>query len=352
MSHSNEVESSGDRAAVKINTIAGYLGLLNSFSGSEPSYPAEYFLQSIEEIGRIAEWADTEKLIVLKAKLKGRAAEFLANSPELREERNYERFKTEFLRHFKNEFPLTYHLQNFTGCRQKPNESVKDFASRVKNAAFGFLQGANFNSPDVERLADRTKLSQFLAGLNPKIQKHVLNHDPQDLATAIKFAALVEGNEGISRNYGTVNAIERQATGNSFELNTLQSMLAEVAKESMLQRTSMEKLAQELREVKEGNVLARRGRGVPPQMSTTPLPAQRNMQRFEVPPRFSGRGFQPRGNLACFGCGSTTHLLRNCFRRGNPRQQQDFRRGQVSSNNWGTRGETGFCKQQVFRPRK
>lgn len=266
----------------RANNIVGYLGLVPSFLGGDDSLPPTQFIETVEEVSAIAGWGDLEKLLVVKTRIKGSAMEFLNHHPDIRKTKCFETFKKEFLRFFHKDMPLVVRLKQLTGCKQKPGESVKQFAGRVKSFAHDYLQGANYSIPEVQTLADRTRLSQFLSGLNPKIQRAVLSRTPETLEDAINAAVLEETNDQICGG-GSVNSTQADTDAAS----VIQLLLErDRERESILNNIQRELSDLKLR--------------VSPAFEETG-------QRME--------GGGPRDSRRCFICSRVGHLMRDCPQR-------------------------------------
>lgn len=309
----------GSGRAPVTNTIAGFLGLIPSFTGSEEFLTPAQFIESIEEVSQLAGWTDAEKLLIAKTRIKGGASEFLSNHHDVRQVRAFETFKKYFLEYFEKQLPLAVKLQQFTSCKQKAGESVKQYAGRVKNLAFDYLQGANFEIPEVESIADKTRLSQFLSGLNVKLQRAVLSHNPTTLEKAIEVAILEEANERICSRGSLVNATETCSEG------LLEALLAkEQANEALI--SNLQKKISELE-------VSRRNQDTEIRERTN-RPQERDL---------GGRVEDRR----CFFCARIGHLMRNCTARPplvdarNTAPRYDQHRGGQERNNQNHRAQRG-----------
>ncbi|KAG8189777.1 hypothetical protein JTE90_017693 [Oedothorax gibbosus] len=67
-------------------SIGEFLPNIEGFSGEESGININDFIERIEEIGSYANWKSQEKLLVLRLKVKGQAAEFLKDQVHLKKE--------------------------------------------------------------------------------------------------------------------------------------------------------------------------------------------------------------------------------------------------------------------------
>lgn len=83
----NQATSNGNtnpfRRGGHLEQISGCVGMIRNFTAGDAHYTAEHFLQDFEEVATIGNWSDLTKLVVLKSKLRERAADTLAESEEL-----------------------------------------------------------------------------------------------------------------------------------------------------------------------------------------------------------------------------------------------------------------------------
>lgn len=172
--------------------LASCAPLIEPFNPSNRHFTAKHFFQSLEEVANLAKWRDTDKLLIAKSKLRGEAADFLAQSPDLRVTSNYEQFKESVLERFETEEPLAVRLSALSNCYQRDGESVKEFATRLKAVAHNYLQERPDDPPRLSAMHDKTKLAQFVQGLKPHLKRVVLSADCSDFASCVRKATAEE----------------------------------------------------------------------------------------------------------------------------------------------------------------
>lgn len=173
------------------NKIAAYIGLIPTFDGlTEP----DFFFNTIDDIAKLGAWDAREKLIVAKARLRNLALEHLTNSFELKNETNYEKFKKQFLDFFSQKSTLSAKQQDFSACKQLSEETIKQYAFRIKNYGQKFLNVGDSSSSEVKQMVDRVLLSKFISGLPRDSKLFVLNKGPQSFDDAVQMAETHELN--------------------------------------------------------------------------------------------------------------------------------------------------------------
>lgn len=194
------------------NKIAGYQSLIPIFETSNFT-DAEYFVNSIEEIGSIADWSDNEKIVVLKSKVRGNSLKLISSSVELKNCETFEDFKTKFLNLFKTKASIVENQKDFENCKQMLDETVRMFSNRVTNITHKFLQIENSTIPEVNKILDQTKLVKFLDGLNPAIKRNVISKNPLNFDKAVEIAELESLNAKLfQEDNQSINAIRKTET--------------------------------------------------------------------------------------------------------------------------------------------
>lgn len=151
------------------NKIAGYQSLVNNFDGDVFSN-VSYFFTNLEEVGKIAQWNDSELIAVLKSKLKGPALEYFINDPELTSEKSFATIKTKLNTYFDKITTLSHRQQQFFNCKQIPGETIRSYSSRVSNLTINYFGLDNATKNDEKQIVDQTKLAKFLEGLLPQFK--------------------------------------------------------------------------------------------------------------------------------------------------------------------------------------
>lgn len=142
-------------------------------------------------------WKPQDKIIILKHKLRGLAAECVNEEDILKGATDYELFRNFLIEKFKDKEPLAIKLHKVMACRQKADETVLQYATRMKTTAWGLLStGGGPGTGEVNTtLKNHTLNATFCLGQLPKIRRPVLSKGPKTLEEAIKFALEEERNE-------------------------------------------------------------------------------------------------------------------------------------------------------------
>lgn len=170
-----------------------FVSLLSNFEG-ESSEECNFFFQQFEEISRLSGWNEQEKIMIFRAKLKGRALRFLISDPSLIGLREFQQLKNAFLEYFNDEQDLTNKQLKFNNIVQRESEPVKDLAQRIiiaSNSYLGVVE-ANINRETKEML-NKLRLSKFISALNSELQTEVLKANPETFEEAIKYATNIQG---------------------------------------------------------------------------------------------------------------------------------------------------------------
>lgn len=213
-------------ANVKAETLAS----IPFFTGTDPSFSAEKFIEQIEFYGEIGDWTDPLKIRALKQKLMGKAEQIVKYEASLRNQDDWPRFKAAFIRRFQPLATVAQKRKAFVLCRQREGETVEEYGLRLLAAAESAkLQGTDrFETRAYERENDIEKLSVFLEGLHPVIGQHVASQNPDSYERALEIARIYEPKVTLPRSTReTVNSygMERQ-TPRSCQSDTQVKILA------------------------------------------------------------------------------------------------------------------------------
>lgn len=223
-------------STVRIPQVASMLG---TFSGSQEE-DIEYFLQSYDEISALGKWSPAEKLACLKPRLRDRALQFVVASPELREERNYGKFREKLVAFFKKKRTPIVTQREFSEVKQKSGETIRELAHRVTSHTLFFL---NVKSPEDEptrTLVDRVKMSKFLDALMPHIRVEVIKFGPTEFDSAVSIATSVEDSQrAVSTNPLVVNNCCHHNNANTTDINTWDQKFEGVRKDLAEHTTQM-----------------------------------------------------------------------------------------------------------------
>lgn len=116
-----------------ITKLAGLQNIIPQFDNCSAVTP-NYFLETFEAVTEAAKCTDSEKLMIIKSRIRGDALSHIINSPDLAEAVDYKSFVAAFRDFFTNKSSLVARHQSFSNVKMTPSESVKVYASRVSQA--------------------------------------------------------------------------------------------------------------------------------------------------------------------------------------------------------------------------
>lgn len=273
--------------------------MIEPFNGSKVSE----FFRTLEEIAILGQWTKPQILSILKLKIVGTARQFYNTSIDGKGF-TYDIVKSKICERFKHTENFQGNFKQFSDATQLPHESSKDFALRLEGLAHqSFGEKAVGKENMSEGLRSKFILSQFLAGLQPRIKAQVTVADPSDFESAIQTAERIEEaqsllttNIHVVQNEGFSQNLENEATGCPVEVSALNLLCKQI-----------EKLTERLEKCEMRN-------------ETQNQPSRNGMVR---PP------------LACFFCNKPGHFMRDC--RARLAQQGNQRRWRNENNSYGRR---------------
>lgn len=182
-----------------------------NFDGVSAVTP-DYFIDTVEQLMEKLLISDSQKLLIIKSKIKGEALTNFINNSELSKETNFSTFKTKFLEYFGRNQSLALRHQNLAACRQKPEEDIKNFAARLTRATRDFFGDTKFETPEMQTVYNQTRLARLLESVLPQYRPQLLTKDVQSFDEAIKFIQLLQANQLILDTPG-INSMTSYTVG-------------------------------------------------------------------------------------------------------------------------------------------
>lgn len=164
---------------------------LPSFNGDEGEN-LNFFLDQINNVAALENWSEARKFLVLKLNCKGRALSFIANDPIASRADSFVALQGILKTKFNKTKNFAELQQEFSHISQKPNQSVKDLAAQIDNAANAYLgidHAADINLLDLGR---KIKLNKLYEALRSDIRVEVKKLNPQNFDEATKAAINIE----------------------------------------------------------------------------------------------------------------------------------------------------------------
>lgn len=196
-------------------TFDALLQNLHNFEGKKEQ-DIEFFLEQFEQMAQATNLTESFKIIILKAKLAGHAKQILINSPELREETNFENLKNKLKEIFKIKKSFAEAQQKFSSISQLPSQTVDDFAKQFNITAQKYLSMSGHAKKDgAKALLDTIKLTKFVEALRPDISFEVQKTGPECFEDALKQAQKIE--IALNNNKREINNVTAGSNSTAFE---------------------------------------------------------------------------------------------------------------------------------------
>lgn len=170
-------------------------GIVNSidvFNG-EDGLSVTAFIDLINTVGTMTNLGSAAKCQVARLKLRGSAREFLESDPPLGVTADWPTLSTALLNRFRPRETQHTIAQKFSQAKQKPGESVQNFATRIRRIAHQWNESLGVPLTQQEKETRRRILAistkdNFCRGLSDSIRRFVLARCPPDLDAAISAA--------------------------------------------------------------------------------------------------------------------------------------------------------------------
>jgi hypothetical protein len=180
------------------------------------------FILRLENVAILGGWSEVQRLIVGRIRCKGYAESFLNANPNLWETENYAEFKNAMINRFKIDDGPAQAITNYMECRQRQNENVAEYCTRLRGLAQKTLKITGDQAEDEvrKRVLDEGVLTNFIVGLRDPVRGFAMSKEPQNIDDALKCAISEEQNERMA--HGRRFAINQLATSSDSKFNIKQ----------------------------------------------------------------------------------------------------------------------------------
>jgi len=172
---------------------------LDSLPVYDGTTPIDEFLTVVEGTGALANWNDGQLIAITLLKLRNKAKQFIDSEPALKNTTRWNVLKESLINQFKRQYVKGSAMKNFVECRQRSNESCRQYLTKLKllgNRTITFTQDQAHDDA-IRKKLEEDVTTQFILGLQMPIKQRVLSGDPQSLDEALKIAEREESIENL-----------------------------------------------------------------------------------------------------------------------------------------------------------
>lgn len=260
-----------------INRVTPFLASVPNFDGNVDILDS--FFDTLDRVALYAQWAETDKIFALSLKLKGEAADFYQNNLSKRGLSSYIQLKCAIIERFQRKELPRQVLRQLCLAYQKPQESVREYASRLEALSYKAFSMSLQGSLGGDEARCDTLRGAFVDGLRPSLRRVVHHLSPRTFEEAVKIA------------------IEEE------ELFAPRDLSLDVAHEKPVSVAAV---------APEQAVVIQAQQDLLNQLASTVSELSKKVEALTVS-QSKTQGERPRSNrITCFGCGQTGHIRRNC----------------------------------------
>ncbi|KAH8018347.1 hypothetical protein HPB51_003303 [Rhipicephalus microplus] len=117
-----------------------------SFTRGDTGPDVGVFLKILEQVGRLGGWRDSELVCIARCKMVGAAYDFAWWDDNVAAATTFSEFKYLAPKRFDTE-PLIFKTERFLNARQKTDEEVRSFASRLRILGTATLASSDSQDP-------------------------------------------------------------------------------------------------------------------------------------------------------------------------------------------------------------
>ncbi|CAN7948443.1 unnamed protein product, partial [Ixodes hexagonus] len=175
--------------------------VVQNFTGDGKGPSIRDYCAMLEQVSKMGGWTDGQLLGMAKCRMTGAAYDFAWRDEKVKLAASFSEFKKLALTYFDTD-PPSVRLTRFLEARQKPEEDVRGFASRIQTLGYDTLSKDDASSAErtkyaKEILMEQLKL-QFVSNLRDPVRRFVLSKNPSTFEAAVEAAVQEERNESLS----------------------------------------------------------------------------------------------------------------------------------------------------------
>ncbi|KAH8024192.1 hypothetical protein HPB51_022253 [Rhipicephalus microplus] len=120
--------------------------MVPSFTGGDTGPDIGVSFKTLEQVGRLGRWRDNELVCIARCKMVGAVHDFAWWDDDVAAAATLSEFKYLALKRFDTE-PLIFKMERFLNARQKADEEVRSFASRLRILGTTTLASSDSQDP-------------------------------------------------------------------------------------------------------------------------------------------------------------------------------------------------------------
>ena len=222
---------------VSLDTI---LGALPKFCG-DATLDIEEFLNAFDAVVKDTQLGDPVKILLLKTKISGRARDKMQADEDIKNETIYANLQIKLRKKFKLPVNFLKAQEGFMSLKQKPDQSVEDFALELEQKSKEFLKGSGHEKKEgAKDFVHDLKFNKFLDGIRPDLAFEIRKADLKDFEAALKLAKIIENAH--MHKHEEINAIDNKKKANDEIYEYLINTQSKQAEEIKSLQTKLEEL--------------------------------------------------------------------------------------------------------------
>lgn len=170
-----------------------------SFSKHQENFTIKDFCRTIDLYCGIGNWSGEMTARIAKAKIVGKAGKIIRMDTEINDEWQWTELKRKLIKKFEPLFLRPQLVMKLAVCRQRPTETVEEFAIRIGDLIEPLQPVAEDDTVQeaLNNQFEEEKLGYFKNGLLPQLKTFVQLVDPETFEEAVERAKQHEADTGV-----------------------------------------------------------------------------------------------------------------------------------------------------------